>query len=315
MFDRIDDSSYRQWLKQYFAHVVQKPAIKIKTAPLIWSETQRSGKSTLLKTIPALLVGSEFSADVDYALLSSDFNDYLQNAWHINLTEFRAGTRGERTLINNKLKAYIADDDVPLHPKGGRAYTMPNHFFMTATSNEEDAAAIDGNDERWGVHELKALRYSQAEDQWIYHEFLNLKARASAVLRYYFLHISLEGFSPTGSPPITEAKRDMIAASSPADIELLQIMFEEQAEFFTRDVVLVGEVQRYVHRNSIARPSLTRIGQILAKTPFNGKAKRYRDGEKFYRAVIVRNHSKWLAASGRSVMDHIQGEDFIDIMS
>jgi hypothetical protein len=308
LFDRIDDAEYRTWLKQYFGHVAQRPAVKIKTAPLIWSQGQRNGKSTLLKTIPALLVGREFSTDVSYDLLNSGFNDYLQGAWHVNLVEFRAGSRGERTMINHKLKAYIADDSVALHPKGTRGYEMPNHFFVTASSNEEDAAQIDNNDKRWGIHEMKAPEYTESERQWIYHEFL-LLPRAAAVLRHYFLHVDLTGFYAAGSAPMTDAKREMANASMAADAELLHIMFEEHAEFFSLDVVLVGEVQRYVHKNSVARPSLTRIGQMLAKPPFNGKAKKYRDGEKLYSAVVIRNHDKWLAASGREVMAHIHGED------
>jgi Bifunctional DNA primase/polymerase, N-terminal/Primase C terminal 2 (PriCT-2)/Family of unknown function (DUF5906) len=315
IFARIDDERYRQWLKQYFAHVVQKPSVKIKTAPLIWSETQRSGKSTLLKTIPALLVGAEFSADVDYSLLNSDFNDYLQGAWHVNLMEFRAGTRGERAMINSKLKAYIAEDMIPIHPKGGRAYTMPNHFFVTATSNEEDAAAIDGNDERWGVHELKAPRYTQAEDQWIYHEFLNLRARAAAVLRHYFLHISLDGFSATASPPMTEAKRDMAEASTPSDVEMLVTLFEERAEFFVRDVVLMSDVVSYIQR-TLRFTSPTRVGRILAKPPFNGRAKKLRVGESCYRVVIVRNHNKWDMTPHHETLNYIRGDnDDIDILA
>jgi len=185
IFARINDVVYRRWIMQFYAHIVQRPAIKIKTAPLIWSETQQSGKSTIVKKIPELLVGRDYSKDVGFDLLSSPFNDYLQNAWHLNLVEFRAGTRGDRTMINNKLKNFITDDTVALSPKGRAGYTMPNHFFVTASSNEEDAAAIDDNDERWGVHELKAPRYTESENVWIHTEFLSLP-RAAAVLRHYF---------------------------------------------------------------------------------------------------------------------------------
>lgn len=313
LFDRIDDSIYRTWLKQYFGHVVQKPAIKIKTAPLIWSETERNGKGTLVKTIPSLLVGAGFSNDVDYPVLNSDFNDYIIGAWHVNLSEFRAGTRGERTMINNKLKAYIADDVVTAHPKGGRAYTMPNHFFMTASSNDEDAASISNNDRRWGIHEMKVPEFTESERQWVYYQFL-LQPRAAAVLRHYFLHIDLEGFYPAGSPPMTEAHKHMAAASLPADVEMLQIMFEEQASFFARDVVATGDVTTYLQK-TFRYATATHTGRILAKPPFNGKPRQVKDGLKNYRVIILRNHDKWMNAPGCEVMDHIEGEDSIDIMS
>jgi hypothetical protein len=312
-FDRIDDPVYVKWLKQYYGHLVQHPGIKLRSAPLLWSETQRNGKSTLLKTIPALLVGREYSTDVGPDLLQSTFNDYLQSAWHVNLVEFRAGTRGERAMITNKLKAYITDDMIPFHPKGGAGYTMPNHFFVTATGNDDDAAAVDNNDERWGVHEFKQPKFTDSERQWIYYQFL-LTPRAAAVLRHYFLHVDLDGFEAAGSAPMTEAKQEMVDASRAADTELLQTMFEARTDIFDRDIVVVSEVQEYVHRHSVAKSAATRIGRVLAKPPFHGIAIRFRVGDSFYRGVIIRNHSKWKGAPGPDLMAHIRGDSEIDIL-
>lgn len=312
LFDRIDDPIYSRWLKQYYAHVVQQPGTKLKSAPLLWSETQRNGKTTLLKAIPSLLVGMEYSADVSYEMLNHPHNDYLVGIWHVNLTEFRAGSRGERTMVNNKLKAYIADDMIPLHPKGTRGYTMPNHFFVTASSNEEDAAAIDNNDERWGVHEFKQPKFTDSERKWIYYQFL-LLPRAAAVLRHYFLHISLEGFFPAGSAPMTEDKQDMADASMSSDKELLLLMFEEHAQMFSRDIVITSEVMAHVHKHSPMRPSANRIGKILTSAPFNGVAIQFRAGQGRYRGVVIRNHQKWISATGRTLMDHVSGDDDIEV--
>ena len=146
LFDRIDDSTYRTWLKCFFGHVVQKPGVKIKSAPLMWSETQGNGKTTLLRAIPALLVGRGYSREVTSSLLASDFNDYLLNAWHVNLTEFRADSRGERRAISAKLKAWVTDDEIAIHPKGSAAYTMPNCFSLrprvTTTTQRCSTATI-----------------------------------------------------------------------------------------------------------------------------------------------------------------------------
>jgi hypothetical protein len=202
---------------------------------------------------------------------------------------------------------------IPFHPKGGRGYAYPNHTFITASSNEEDAAAVDNNDERWGVHEFKQPRFTESERQWIYYEFL-LLPRAAAVLRHYFLNVNLKGFFAAGSAPMTESKQEMAAASMPADTEMLQVMFEEQAEFFARDVVLTGDVVAYVHRHCVAKPSATRIGRLLGKAPFFGEPIRFRVGEKRYRGIIIRNRAKWSAATGDAIMDHIGGDDNVDLM-
>jgi hypothetical protein len=312
LFERIDDPMYRAWLKQFFGHVVQRPGVKIKAAPLIWSDTQGNGKTTLLKMIPSLLVGSQYSREVTCALLNSDFNDYLLNAWHVNLTEFRAGSRGDRTAIAQKLRAWVTDPMVSIHPKGSAAYDMPNHFFVTATSNEDDAAAIDNNDRRWAVHEMHAPQFTETEQAWVY-GFL-LSDRAPGVLRHYFLNIDLAGFSASAKAPETEARMQMVESSMTSDVELLRTSFEQRTAPLERDVVIVSDVQEYLHKHCLAKPSASRIGRLLAKTPFKGVSKTFRVGDRTYRASIIRNHDRWSAEAGAAVMAHISGDD-VDLLS
>lgn len=296
LFDRIDNKPYRDWLLQFFGHVVQYPGVKIKSAPLIWSETQGNGKTTLLKMLPLLLVGVRYSREVTCALLNSDFNDYLLNAWHVNLTEFRAGSRGDRAAIAQKLRAWITDEEIALHPKGLSAYSMPNHFFVTATSNEDDAAAIDGNDRRWAVHEMRAPQFTQAEQEWVYTDFL-LTPRAAGVLRHYFLNMPLKGFSPSAKALETESRKEMVQASMSPDIETLQVAWEQRSEPLTRDVVLTSEVADYIRRNTRAAPSAVRIGRMLSKPPFGGRQAQFKTGESAYRMVLLR--------TGKNIISHV----------
>lgn len=308
IFGRIVDVPYRDWLIQFYAHIVQHPGVKIRSAPLIWSETEGNGKSTLVKTIPALLVGAEYSREVNTGLLASDFNDYLLGAWHVNLTEFRAGSRGEREAISKKTENWIADDTVAMHQKGLAGYTMPNHFFVTASSNFDDAAQVTNANRKWAIHELRALKMTEAEATWIYDNFL-LTDRAAGVLRYYFLNTPIVDFVAGAAAPITADRQEMVEASVTSDMELLRTAFEERSGLFARDVVLVPEVMAFIHKNTPSRPSMHRIGKVLARPPFNGQPNRIRVGESRYHVVIIRNHQRWKNAYGKEVMAHMQGLD------
>lgn len=311
IFNRIDDPDFRDWLLMFYGHVIQRPGVKIKSAPLIWSDTQGNGKTTLVRMIPALLVGFQYSREVNCGLLNSDFNDYLLNAWHISLTEFRAGSRGERDAISKKVENYIADDAVAIHPKGLPGYTMPNHFFVTGSSNAEDAASITNSDRKWAIHEMHAKQFTEAEQEYLYTDFL-LTPRAAGVLRHYFLNVDISGFHASAKAPETAARQEMVVASVSADIETMQLAFEERADVFGRDVVITKEAADYIRRNSQFKPSVTRIGRLLTRPPFNGKAIQFRMGDASYRAVVLRNHSQWVGVPGREIMAHINGED-VDI--
>lgn len=311
VFDRIDDTDYRDWLLDFYSHVVQHPGVKIKAAPLIWSDTQGNGKTTLMKMIPALLVGAHYSREVTCALLNSDFNDYLLKAWHVNLTEFRAGTRGERAAITEKLKPWITDTSISIHPKGRAGYDMPNHFFVTATSNQDDAANVDNNDRRWAIHEMHAEQFTEAEQSWVYNDFL-LTERAAGVLRHYFLNRKIGNFSPSAKAPETDARQQMIAASATSDVELLQLTFEERSGIFEKDIVLTREATQFVHKHTPAKPSAHRVGRLLCRPPFNGKGVQFRVSGKSYRAIILFNYGVWKGSSGKAMLDHVNGDD-IDI--
>jgi hypothetical protein len=308
LFNRIDDVLYRSWLLQLYGHVVQKPGVKIRTAPLIWSTKQGNGKSTLVGAIPALLVGEAYSVEVNAAVLTSDFNDILCNAWHVNLVEFRGASRAENQSISKKVENWIADSRVNLHQKGVKAMTMPNHFFVTASSNAEDAAQIDFEDRKWGVCNLQVDRMTDQEVAWIYPEFL-LTPRAAAVLRHYFMAIDLTGFNPDGRAPLTAAKQEMVDINTSPELDVLIHLHEERSPPFDRDVVRSSDVQRYMQQNCTAKPTASRIGRILTRAPFNGVVKIFFAKGGTHRAIVLYNHARWKNATGPEIMAHIEGDD------
>lgn len=308
LFGRIDDVPYREWLLRFYGHVVQRPGVKIKSAPLIWSDTQGNGKTTLVRMIPALLVGQQYSREVNSGVLNSDFNDFLLDAWHVNLTEFRAGSRNERDAVSKKVESWIADDVVSIHPKGSQAYTIPNHFFVTASSNAEDAALIGNQDRKWAIHEMHAAQFTEREQRWIYNEFL-LTNRSAGVLRSYFLNVDLEGFAPSARAPETAARAEMVKANVSSDMELLTELYEQRSGPFAKDVVITQEVREYIHKHCTARPSGDRVGKLLTRAPFNGKAIHFRYSGGTYRGVVLYNHVQWAGANGTTIMAHVQGDD------
>lgn len=306
LFDRINDPAYRHWLKQFYGHIVQYPGRKIRSAPLVWSKTEGNGKTTLVRMIPKLLVGGMYSQEVTTTQLEDSFSGFLSNKWHLYLGEFRVNSRSEREAIAKKVEKWIADDTITVRQMREDAYDIPNLIVVTASSNYDDAASITNANRKWAIHRLDAPQMTEAEVRWLYHEFL-LTPRASGVLRYYFMNVDLTGFNPDAKAIQTDARSEMILASKFSDDEALELAFEERSGPFARDVVLVGEVTDLLRKAGSRYTSVYRTGKLLAAEPFNGKPIRFRVGESLFRAVVIRNHDTWVGASGRKLMDHIQG--------
>jgi len=311
LFARLPEKLFADYLRAFLAHVVQKPGLKIRSAPLVWSEITGNGKSTLMGFIPALLVGRRYSMEVGRDFLSSSFNDYLVRAWHVNLTEFHAGTKLERIEMANKLKPWITDDRILVHPKGMPGYSMPNHFFVTASSNREDAAPLEENERRWAICECTAPQMTDAESSDLYEGFL-LKPHAAAALRGYFMRQDISAFRPNAEAPRTQSRAHMIEAGLSAEQECLRTAFEERSGPFEKDVARIADIQEYVHSTTRYRPSAEHIGRMLSKPPYNCAKRQIRVGAARYWVMICRNHDKWRAVEGRQVWDHMHN-DSVDL--
>lgn len=311
IFNRIHDPLFREWLRQFFAHIVQYPGIKIRAAPLILSKIEGNGKSMTAHLITRLLVGAEHYTEVDQGALSSDFNDYLEGVWAASLTEFRAGTRFEREAISKKAERWVADDTLQINRKGKPAYNVPNHLIVTASSNKGDAVQIDENNRKWAIHWLRAPAMSEDEKAWIFEGFLKSE-RGAGVLRHYFLNVPITTFSPNADAIKTEDRAEMIRMSTAHDEELLKAALEQYSVPLDKNVVITSEVGEYVRRHCIAKPSNTRIGQILTASPFNATGHTWQLGKQKFRGWILRNDTKWAHAPAKDVMAYVRGDD-VDI--
>lgn len=288
LWSRIKDRDFALWLMKFYAHAVQRPGIKITSAPILFSEAQGSGKSTIARTIPERLFGSRWVNSMSGDVLGGTFNDMLADTWWVYMDELRSGvSKGERVRATNKMKAWITDPFIEVHKKGMAAFNMPNRLQLTASSNFEDALQIDNNDRRWGVGELGGP-LSERESIDLYH-FLN-SDRAPGVLRYIFGAVSLLGFSPTGRAPQSRAKRTMIRAGIGSWESLLVERMVAGESPFDRDMF----TQQMVRESVIFRgspPTAVGLGRILAKPPFSCEALK---GQGETRYLCWRNTKQWL---------------------
>ena len=305
-FNRIADPVYRKWLLQFYAHVVQRPGVRIFSAPLIWSKTTGNGKSMLLEVVPKLLVGKRYSKSATATLLGHAHNDYMQNTWHLCLPEFKAATMTERGSVVEMLKDWITADSITVHPKGLKAYTMVARFFITATSNHPDAIKIENDERRWAIHQLLAAQMTRAERDYIFEQFLSTP-RAAGVLRRYFLEMDLDGFDPQAPAPMTVDRQEMIENSLGPEADAIQTAMDQMVPPFDKDVVITSEAAEYVQK-AVRSANARRVGRIMVDQ-FGGEAIQWRAGPAKFRGCIMRNHGKWRFASGKDISDHISGDD------
>ena len=309
MFARIYDEAYRTWLLKFYAYVIQHPGVKIRSAPLIWSETQGNGKSMLTDRVPALLVGDQYHVQIGADVLEGTFNDALARAWHVSLSEFSGGSRRENDQVTKKVERWIIETKLELHQKNVGAATVPNHLFVTASSNKENAAAISNDDRKWGIHKMLAPALTEDEMAWIFEGFLNTE-RAPGVLRHYFLAVDTTGFNPSARAPLTAAKTEMAKSNEGADSELLENWLDEHTGPFAKDIVTITDVTDALRKNLHYGIRLRHVAQLLLRPPFSAEKRqiRWRGGKPW--VYIVRNYKNhWRDAKESAIVAHLNDDD------
>lgn len=268
LWSRIADPLMQRWLMQFYAHALQKPGVKIQTAPLLVSSETGTGKNTLCHVIPQLLFGEKWVRTISGDVLKSQFNDTIGETWWLYLEELRAGShKAERIALTNKIKSWVTDNILEVHPKGMKPYNTRNRIQITGTSNFEDALHLDNNDRRWAISGM-GPPLTERESTDVYH-FLNSE-RAPGVLRHIFGNTNITGFNPTARAPATTAKTAMIRASVGSWESMIVEMMVSGAAPFGKDVFRLQDASDTISGKG-GPPTLMALRGVLSKAPFNCK--------------------------------------------
>lgn len=193
---------YVKWFEQWLAYPLQHPGVKLFSAVVMWGGLHGSGKSLTGYTM-GRIYGKNFSEIADRDLLGN-FNEWAENRQFVMGDEI---TGGEKRLSGDRMKSLITQRFLRVNPKYISTYTVPdciNYFF---TSNHPDSFFLEDSDRRYFVHEVRVRPLSDAfykeYDKWY-------KSDAMGALFWYLLNLDLTGFNPSGRPPDTGSKREMI---------------------------------------------------------------------------------------------------------
>ncbi|MFN4275354.1 MAG: primase-helicase family protein [Ferrovibrio sp.] len=294
----VPDASYRRYLIQALAYLIQNPGKRLRFVILITGKPG-TGKS-LLGRLMKLIIGPSNCREVSTEELRSGFQDYIEGVLLLIVEELMAAGRLE---LGNTLKSQITADEQWVNIKNQRPRRVKVLFSGLAFSNHRHAIHVEPGDRRWFVidspAEPKEPAYYTVLADWI--------EQNAGVFRRHLETVDLTGFNPAAPPPMTNAKAEMIEDSRTPMEWAIRHMLTEGVSPLDGDVVTLEAVLQAV-RQDVPRATTQAVLGVL-KGLGAAKLPRIRLGQGIQVSPwAIRRPELWLQATPEAIREALQGQ-------
>jgi hypothetical protein len=202
----IPEPTVRRWFEQWCAYPLQHMGTKLKSAVVMWSTMQGTGKTTAATSL-ARVYGMNAAA-INEADLGKQFNEWALDKQFVTANEI---TGGDKRNSADFMKELIAGHEhLRINQKFLPEISIRNCINFLFTSNHPNSFYLEASDRRYCIIEVPGT----APDRQFFDDYWKwLDNGGPAFLYHHLLNLPLEGFHPHAEPPMTEAKEDMIDIS------------------------------------------------------------------------------------------------------
>lgn len=289
----IPNDEEREHVLNYLASLVQRMGVKILHALLIIGD-QGIGKSVLGALVKAL-VGDHNVYEIPPDQADTRFRSAWGNRQVLILEELMMG---DRLQFQNEIKPWITQEECQVEEKHVPVHTVTTPRGWLAFSNLDNPTILARDDRRF--HVIRSPLSPQGSPY--YNTLWGALVTEAPAFKHFLLERDLSGFNPSAPPPVTEAKRDMIASSlPPVQIEVAS-MIEDGVGPFYRDLFTLSDAERWLGgkingrlRRSVVIAALKACGCVQL-----GNQVPLKDGSK-PRLWIARNHARWSSSEAEAI--------------
>lgn len=205
---------------EYIAHNVQFPGKKINWVPVLYSQSEGNGKSTVWDYVRRMIGDNNCSKVVEDSLLGQ-YTDYLRSS-HFVINEEIKARFGSEVASLNKLKTLVTDPKIDSNFKYGSKGTITNVVNIAATSNHDNAIPVDDNDRRFFIVECRSFEEMGSPGAKYFNQLFADRSQVEslAALYSYFWQVEIsDGFLALERAPSSQAKREMGDSTLSSDVK------------------------------------------------------------------------------------------------
>jgi hypothetical protein len=304
----------RVWFERWLAFPIQHPGAKLKTACLLWSKAEGTGKSSVLEGLRA--VYGDLYAPMNDTAVDLQWTDWLVNKLVVGVDDIAAKNRDDHAA---KWKNLITAPRLTIQKRHTHSFEVMSCVNFIMTSNEANALRLPPQDRRYFIHKVPEWADRDTRSAFFDKFYVWLRTQEGAqALMYYFANLDLGDFNPDAPAPITEAKLEMVDMSKgPLEQWVDNLKDAPDAVLRVGATILPGDLwtsddltnlynARPDNKNGVSRVTM---GMALSNGGIpivgNGAQIRLTSGLRV-RLFAVRNAGKWTAATNQALRAHYE---------
>lgn len=268
----IADPDERKALKNWCAWQVKYPGRKIRWAPLICG-LQGDGKTIIGEVLQSAMGYRNVQIVGNNTITGSIFTEW-GHGYALNVLEEINTPGHNRHEVVNKLKSFISNDRIEVHPKGRKPFNVPNTTNYLLLTNYEDSIPLEDTDRRYfplrtRYRTKRELELALLKDPGHFAKIVEAKENHPGALRKYFLDYQIsDDFNPNLLPGETAYKRTMIELNRSDEDDLLgDLIADGTVPGINWMMVSIKEFGKELRKNDL--PVLGRqISKTLTKAGF-----------------------------------------------
>lgn len=275
----LADQRERDLLLSWISWNVQHPGQKIRWAPYVHG-VPGDGKSFFIELLGCVMGGQNVRS-LNGSTLESNFTDWANGYAIVGVEEMKQHGKN-RYDIMNRLKPYITNTAIEIHPKGKASYTAPNVTNYMIVSNYLDGAPIDESDRRY-LFLSSQLTISAAkqlsENGYFKRLFASIQNHAGAIRKWLLEYQFHAEFDANGRAPHTKIRATVVEMSK-SDIQICaEDLISEGGLGFCEQVFSSAHLTKAIFSRLGIKPATNQVNSLMSRLgyrlAFSGRKKKW----------------------------------------
>jgi hypothetical protein len=235
---------------------------------------EQIGKTYLAYLMSTVLGGAPHVHTLDTGtLMSSTFTDFAQGHQVVYVEEIKV--HGKRFDVMDKLKPYVTNDTISIHPKGFKQYTALNTATYFGFTNYRDAIPVTEGDTRYFIllsqwQDSDAVANFKRQNPDYYKKLFAALEQSPGALRRWLIEWKLHpDFDPAARAPHSQGKATVIdEGKTELQTQIEDLIDAKATPGVSRDLLIIHLLTAALGDDMAISPPPAAIGAVLRRLQF-----------------------------------------------